>query len=262
MITHPNCKINLGLHVVGKRPDGYHDLETIFIPVHDFCDELEITPATTNSPFPTIIQEGIALDNNPDDNLCMKAWQLLNNAFSIPPVQMRLKKNIPFGAGLGGGSSDAAFTIKMLNEMFSLNLTAEAMESYAARIGADCPFFIGNQAAYATGIGDELTPVDFDFQKLGLKVVVELPEGEHVSTREAYTNIRIKDRKSRPDLREAIFRPIAEWRDLVINDFEDSVFPAHSAIAALKEDMYNRGACYASMTGSGAAVFGVFKINQ
>ena len=197
MITHPNCKINLGLHVVGKRPDGYHDLETIFIPVHDFCDELEITPATTNSPFPTIIQEGIALDNNPDDNLCMKAWQLLNNAFSIPPVQMRLKKNIPFGAGLGGGSSDAAFTIKMLNEMFSLNLTAEAMESYAARIGADCPFFIGNQAAYATGIGDELTPVDFDFQKLGLKVVVELPEGEHVSTREAYANIRIKDRKSR-----------------------------------------------------------------
>ncbi len=148
MITYPNCKINLGLHVVGKRPDGYHDLETLFVPVHDLCDELEIVEGPLS-----IVQDGIALDNAPEDNLCMKAWRLLHEEFGIPEVSIQLKKNIPFGAGLGGGSSDAAFTLKMLNEMFSQGLSPDDLERRAARLGADCAFFIRNRAAYATGIG-------------------------------------------------------------------------------------------------------------
>lgn len=255
MTTYPNCKINLGLHVVGKRPDGYHDLETIFLPVHDINDTLEIVESDSLQ----MLQTGIVLDNAPDDNLCMKAWRLLHDEFDIPPVTIRLDKKIPFGAGLGGGSSDAAFTLKMLNDMFSLGISIEGLERRAARLGADCAFFVQNQAAYATGIGDQLEPLELNVK--GLRFIIEIPEGEHVSTREAYAGLgeSLKDKGERCDLREAVRRPISEWRDLIVNDFEASVFPAHPAIAALKEDMYRRGAVYASMTGSGAAVFGIFK---
>ncbi len=259
MITYPNCKINIGLHVIGKRPDGYHDLETLFLPVTDLCDELEITHSQTSQP--SIDQDGIVLDNAPEDNLCMKAWRLLHEEFGIPAVNIRLKKGIPFGAGLGGGSSDAAFTLKMLNEMFSLGLSATELEQRAARIGADCAFFIQNRPAFATGIGDQLQSLDFDLSifKSQFSIQIEIPEGEHVSTKEAYGGIR-RDLfgTKRPDLREAVKQPIEEWRNLIVNDFEASVFPAHPAIAALKEEMYRRGALYASMTGSGAAVFGIF----
>ena len=259
MITYPNCKINLGLHVVGRRPDGYHDLETIFLPVTDLCDELEIHPST-GSKQPTIMQEGITLDNAPDDNLCIKAWRLLHDEFGIPAVSIRLKKGIPFGAGLGGGSSDAAFTLKMLNAMFSLGLDAAGLEHRAARLGADCAFFIQNRPAYATGIGDQLEPLSqFSILNSQFSIQIEVPEGEHVSTKEAYQGLnRDLFGRPRPDLRETVRRPIEEWRNLIVNDFEASVFPAHPAIAALKEDMYARGAIYASMTGSGAAVFGIF----
>ena len=256
MISYPNCKINLGLHVVGKRPDGYHDLETLFVPVHDLCAELEILP-TTHYPLPTISQDGIALDNAPDDNLCMRAWRLLHDEFAIPPVSIRLKKGIPFGAGLGGGSADAAFTLKMLNEMFSLHLSDSDLERRAARLGADCAFFIRNQAAYATGIGDRLEPIALDLSPY--RIVIEIPAGEHVSTKEAYAGLSpFTFHLSRPDLREAVKKPIGEWKELIVNDFEASVFPSHPAIAALKDDLYRRGALYASMTGSGAAVFGIF----
>ena len=261
MKTYPNCKINLGLHVVGKRPDGYHDLETIFLPVMDLCDELSITP----DPSPkkegecSMVQEGIVLDNAPEDNLCLKAWRLLHEEFDIPPVDIRLKKNIPFGAGLGGGSSDAAFTLKMLNEMFSLGLTVSQQEQHAARLGADCAFFIQNKPAYATGIGDRLEPLEWKAKSGKWKVIIEIPEGEHVNTKEAYGGLKHDlFGTERPDLRQAVKRPIEEWRDLIVNDFEASVFPAHPAIAELKEAMYRRGALYASMTGSGAAVFGIF----
>lgn len=254
MITYPNCKINLGLHVVGKRPDGYHDLETIFVPVTDMCDELEIVEGPLS-----MSQDGIALDNAPEDNLCMKAWQLLNDEFGIPAVSIRLKKNIPFGAGLGGGSSDAAFTLKMLNDMFALGLSDSQLEQRAARLGADCAFFIQNRPAYATGIGDRLEPIDFNIQDSKFSIHIEIPEGVHVSTKEAYTGLnRELFGTQRPDLREAVKQPIERWRDLIVNDFETSIFPAHPAIAALKEEMYHRGALYASMTGSGAAVFGIF----
>lgn len=275
MISYPNCKINLGLHVVGKRPDGYHNLETIFLPVDSLRDELEITEIDTllsqpqavdnspnlgEQPKSVMVQDGITLDNAPEDNLCMKAWQLLHEEFDIPAVSIRLKKGIPFGAGLGGGSSDAAFTLKMLNEMFSLKLSDSQLEQRAAKLGADCAFFIKNKPAYATGIGDVLTPLELRMKNEELRIVIEIPEGEHVSTKEAYTGLK-RDLfgAERPDLREVVKRPIEEWRDLIVNDFETSVFPAHPAIAALKEKMYTRGALYASMTGSGAAVFGIFR---
>ena len=253
MKSHPNCKINLGLHVLRKRPDGYHDLETIFLPVHDLCDELEIAPAEGSA---TVVrQEGIVLDNAPDDNLCMKAYRLLLEEFGIPPVEILLRKNIPFGAGLGGGSSDAAFTLKMLNDMFSLGLSVGDLKQRAARLGADCAFFIQNRPAYATGIGDQLEPLDIDLSSY--RIVIEIPPNEHVSTREAYAGLHLQG-GNRPDLRQAVRQPIEQWRDIIINDFEASVFPAHPAIAALKEEMYRRGAHYVSMTGSGAAVFGLF----
>ncbi len=259
MISYPNCKINLGLHVVGKRADGYHNLETIFVPVHDMCDELEILP-TTHHPLPTMTQTGIVLDNAPENNICLRAWQLLHDEFGIAPVSIRLKKNIPFGAGLGGGSSDAAFTLKMLNEMFGLGLDTAALEQRAAKIGADCAFFIQNRPAYATGIGDRLEPLELRMKNEELRIVIEIPEGEHVSTKEAYAGLK-RDLfgTPRPDLREAVKRPVEDWRTLIVNDFEASVFPAHPAIAALKEDFYRRGALYASMTGSGSAVFGIFR---
>jgi len=260
MTTCPNCKINLGLHVVGKRPDGYHDLETIFLPVMDLTDTLTIEPSDTLQ----MVQEGIALDNAPEDNLCTRAWRLLHEEFDIPSVSIRLEKHIPFGAGLGGGSSDAAFTLKMLNEMFSLDLNVSDLEQRAARLGADCAFFIRNQAAYATGIGDLLQPIDLDLG--AYRIAIEIPEGEHVSTKEAYAGLTMPQQccgtnsgtPNRPDLREAVKHPIEVWRGLIVNDFEASVFPSHPAIAALKDDFYRRGALYASMTGSGAAVFGLF----
>lgn len=278
MTTYPNCKINLGLHVVGRRPDGYHDLETLFLPVPDLCDELEITELPTEAASssgaaqaPRMTQSGIALDNAPDDNLCIRAWRLLHDEFAIPPVHIRLEKHIPFGAGLGGGSSDAAFTLRMLNDMFSLGLGTADLERRAARLGADCAFFIQNRPAYATGIGDRLEPIEWNTESGKWKIVIEIPDGEHVSTKEAYAGLKLPGcspsqgelseglrGKQRPDLRQAIRRPIGEWRHLIVNDFEASVFPAHPAIAALKDDFYRRGALYASMTGSGAAVFGIF----
>lgn len=257
MLTYPPCKINLGLRVLGRRPDGYHDLETIFLPVHTLHDTLEITEGPLS-----MHQDGLVLDNAPDDNLCLKAWRLLHEELDIPPVSIWLHKAIPFGAGLGGGSSDAAFTLKVLNEMFSLGLTVTQLERYAARLGADCAFFIQCRPAYATGIGDHLTPLPPSTLNAQLSIQIEIPDGEHVSTREAYAGIDsvnlASDRQGRIDLRDAIRRPVGEWRDLIVNDFEASVFPAHPAIAALKEEMYRRGALYASMTGSGAAVFGLF----
>ena len=255
MKSHPNCKINLGLHVVGKRPDGYHNLETIFLPVHDLCDELEINPTAASDT--TMRQEGILLDNAPDDNLCMKAYRLMQEEFGIPPVEILLRKHIPFGAGLGGGSSDAAFTLKMLNEMFSLGLATPDLEQRSAQIGADCAFFIQNRPAYATGIGDQLEPIDLDLS--AYRIAIEIPPDEHVSTREAYAGLHLQG-GSRPDLRQAVRQPIEQWRETIVNDFEASVFPAHPAIAALKDDMYRRGAHYAAMTGSGAAVFGLFPL--
>lgn len=259
MTTKPGCKINLGLHVVGRRPDGYHDLQTIFLPVSEMHDELTITPLP-HSEATTITQDGLPLDNAPTDNICLRAYHLLQAEFQLPPVGITLHKHIPFGAGLGGGSSDAAATLAMLNTIFSLGLSDMALEQRAAQLGADCAFFIRNQAAYATGIGDQLEPLPvLTALSTQFTIRIEIPEDEHVSTREAYSGLdHSLFGAERPDLRWAVRQPVAEWRNLIVNDFEQSVFRAHPAIADLKADMYRRGALYASMTGSGAAVFGLF----
>lgn len=250
MLSHPNCKINLGLHIIERMPNGYHNLQTIFVPV-PLTDDLEIIPASHFS----FIQEGITLDNDPDDNLCVKAYRLLKDRYpQVGNVTMRLNKKIPFGAGLGGGSSDAAFCLTMLNHLFQLHLTNTQLEHYASLIGADCPFFVRNQAAYATGIGDQLQPIDFNLESYRL---VLLKPTDAVSTKEAYAGI-IPNNNHRPDLREVILSPIKQWRQLIVNDFEKTVFPLHPRIAFLKDYLYQKGALYVSMSGSGATVFGLF----
>lgn len=250
MKVFPNCKINLGLSVVERRPDGYHNLETLFLPV-PLCDELTLEPAEKFS----FEQNGILLDNSPLDNLVVKAHHLLSERYpQVEKVSISLKKNIPFGAGLGGGSSDAAFTLTALNALFGLGCSFDELEGYAAKIGADCAFFVQNRAAYATGIGDILEPVDFDLSDYHF---VLLKPSDHVSTKEAYSGI--KPTPSKVDLREAVKQPIEKWKDLIVNDFELSVFPNHPRIEFLKNHLYEKGALYASMTGSGAAVFGLFE---
>lgn len=256
MLSHPNCKINIGLHVVSKRTDGYHNLETIFYPV-PLCDELEINPIQSSTVFQL---EGIALDGSPDDNLCMRAYRLLRNDYPnrVGQVSMRLHKNIPFGAGLGGGSSDAAFVLKMLNELFHLELSHEQLCAYAARLGADCAFFIDNRPAFATGIGDCLSPVSLSLNDY---VLVLIKPDDAVSTREAYSGVIPRDRRQlllQQDLLSCIQRPIKEWVTCVENDFEQSVFATHPTIAHWKQWLYDAGAIYAAMSGSGATVYGIF----
>lgn len=250
MILHPHCKINLGLNVVARRPDGYHNLETLFVPI-PLCDELEMVEA----PEFSFSQEGLPLDNIPEDNLCVRAYRLMQSEFPkhMHPVRMRLEKRIPFGAGLGGGSSDAAHVLTGLRTLFSIPATDQQLQVLAARLGADCPFFIQNRPAYATGIGEQLTPIDLDLSPYRLMLV---KPDDFVSTREAYSGIT--PRPSQHDLREAIKAPILEWKHLIRNDFEASVFPHHPSIARLKEALYAQGALYASMTGSGAALFALF----
>ncbi len=247
-----NAKINIGLNVVSKRPDGYHNLETVFYPV-DMCDYLEITPSTGDAT--TLQVKGIQVDSSMQDNLVYKAYMLLKQDFDIAAVNIVLEKNVPFGAGLGGGSSDAANTLKALNTMFSLGLTDEQLEQYAVRLGADCPFFIKNKPVYATGIGNEFHPIELDLS--GYRIEVVKPD-VNVSTAVAYRGITPKP--SEFNLLNLSKLPPTEWKNCVKNDFEASVFPLFPEIKVLKEDMYRKGAVYAAMSGSGSAVFGIFKI--
>lgn len=248
MISYPIPKINIGLHVLRKREDGFHDIETLFYPVGAFRDELEIVPSDHFS----IEIEGA--DWDPQSDLTAKAWRLLAEERGIGPVAIRVRKGIPVGAGLGGGSSDCAFALKMLNELFSLGLSTVELEQYAARLGADCAFFIRNIPQWGSGKGDILRPAEIDLSNYEIRV--ELPEGVHVRTADAYKGLT--PHEPAIALREAVTRPVSEWRDCVVNDFEASVFPGHPGIAALKERMYADGAIFASMSGSGAAVFGIF----
>jgi len=248
MICYPTPKINIGLNVLRKRADGYHDLDTLFYPVDCFHDELEIVKADKFS----IRIEGA--DWDPKSDLTAKAWRLLAQECGIGPVSIRVRKGIPIGAGLGGGSSDCAFALRMLNDLFELGLSVERLEELAGRLGADCAFFIKNIPQWGSGKGEILTPADIDLSKYVIRIAI--PEGAHVSTAEAYGGIT----PALPaiPLKEALKLPVSEWRGKVVNDFEASVFPKHPEIAALKERFYADGAVYASMTGSGAAVFGLF----
>lgn len=263
MTLYPNCKINIGLRVIRKREDGYHDLETIFFPVYGLYDTLEVTPADEFA----FTQEGITVDCNVENNLIVRAYLLMASVYpEVAPVHIHLKKNIPFGAGLGGGSSDAAHTVLALNELFHLGLCQETMMDIVRPLGADCPFFILNTPCYAEGIGDKLTPVLLDLN--GLHLILVKPE-EGVSTREAYAGI-IRHPEAEGEIRQAIQQyqrrdyingsiGIAALFEVAINDFEQNVFAIHPKIANIKKHLLDAGAVYAAMSGSGSTVFAFFK---
>ncbi|SMO84863.1 4-diphosphocytidyl-2-C-methyl-D-erythritol kinase [Saccharicrinis carchari] len=253
MIYFPNAKINIGLYVTEKRPDGYHNIETLFYPTR-LCDALEILENTESEAPLQWSSSGIALDGKAADNLCVKALNLLKQDYAIPPVKMHLHKVIPFGAGLGGGSADAAFTLKGLNDMFKLGIATDKLMAYAASLGADCAFFIHNIPQMATGIGDILSPCNINLK--GYYLLLVKPD-IHVSTPEAYKGIRPKPLAV--PFTAQLNLPPDQWKGVIKNDFEESVFPNHPGIKAIKDKMYATGALYASMTGSGAAVFGLFK---
>lgn len=254
MITFPNVKINLGLSITEKRPDGYHNLETVFYPVA-LEDALEVRTSSATAPDRkfTLHQHGMEIAGTPEENLVVKAYQLLDKEFNLPPVEIHLYKHIPSGAGLGGGSSDAAFMLKLLNEHFQLNLSVSQLEAYAATLGADCAFFIRNKPTFAEGIGNIFSPIELSLSGYGIMIV---KPDIFVSTREAFSNIHPK-RPEHP-IKEVIQCPVSEWKETLINDFEASVFPLHPAIEAIKQELYNQGAAYASMSGSGSSVFGLF----
>jgi 4-diphosphocytidyl-2-C-methyl-D-erythritol kinase len=251
MITFPNAKINLGLHVTRRRPDGYHDLETLFFPVR-VTDALEILPSDTFS----FHCSGITMDADPEKNLVVRAYRLLKGDYGLPAVKIYLHKVIPTGAGLGGGSSDGAFTLRMLDRMFRLGLVTEQLQEYAGRLGSDCPFFILDQPALAAGRGEILTP--FGANLSGLTVVIVKPP-ESVNTAQAYQGITPRE----PDipLSEIISRSPETWKNCLRNDFEEVVFSLFPGIARIKTSLYEMGALYASLSGSGSAVFGLFRQN-
>ena len=259
MITSPCAKINLGLNVVARRADGYHDLETIFYPI-PLCDTLEITRIEEQSPSDPRCEltiTGHAIEGNQQDNLVVKAFRLLARDHQLGRVQIHLHKQIPSQAGLGGGSSDAAFTLRMLNKLFDLNLTNEKMHQYATKLGADCAFFITARPAYATGIGDHLSPIDELARQLHNYYIVIVKPDVAISTREAYTSLV----PSRPNTccRDIVREPIEQWREMLSNDFETPILSRYPELSAIKVTLYNAGAAYAQMSGSGSAFFGLFK---
>lgn len=248
MLRFPNAKINLGLHILRKRADGYHDIETCFYPVN-CCDALEIVKAEKFQFDLT----GLSVAGDAADNLCSKAFHLLQADFKLKPVHMHLHKVIPMGAGLGGGSADAAIALQMLNEIFDLGLNSHQLKSYADKLGSDCAFFIDNKPALGQGRGNELSAVDISLK--GKYIFIVKPD-VHVSTAAAYAGVT----PAIPaiSLTEVLKQPIHYWKENLVNDFEPSVFAQYPEIKKIKEQLYEGGALYASMSGSGAAVFGVF----
>ena len=249
MLCFPNAKINWGLNIVNKRPDGYHNIETIFYPI-PVVDALEITHAETLS----FSQTGIKIDTPIEKNLVVKALNLLKKQYKIPDVEIHLLKAIPFGAGLGGGSADAAFMLKLLNDYFKLHISIEKLEELASEIGADCPFFIRNKPVFASGIGNIFEPINLSLK--GYYLCLIKPE-IMVSTPEAYSKVIPKVPVI--SLKEIIQRPISEWKQWMVNDFESSVFSKYPEIESIKNLLYRKGAVYAAMSGSGSSVFGLFE---
>lgn len=249
MILFPNAKINLGLNIVSKREDGYHNIETLFYPIPIY-DILEITPSSNNNFFEL---EVIGMANDGKQNLVEKAYRAIAQRYSLPNISVVLKKNIPFAAGLGGGSADAAFTLNALNELFSLKISIEELHKVAASIGADCPFFLYNTPMYAEGIGTDFSMIDLDLR--GKYLVLVKPDIA-ISTAEAYSGIT--PQKSDKDIRDIIKLPISEWKYFLKNDFEDSLFKKYTRLKEIKELLYSNGATYASMSGSGSSISGIF----
>ena len=259
MITFPCAKINLGLNIVSKRPDGYHNLETVFYPI-PLTDALEIKYMDEKFPSESPCDlkiTGNDVDCNEEDNLVIKAYQLLAADFQLPRVHAHLVKRIPTQAGLGGGSSDAAYMIRLLDERFRLNIGIPEMERYAAELGADCAFFITADPSYAEGIGDVLMPVDVPGAGLGGYYLAVVKPSVAVSTRDAYAAIVPKTPAK--CCRDIVRQPIETWKDELVNDFEAPIFAMHPELAAIKQSLYDAGAVYAAMSGSGSALFGIFR---
>lgn len=259
MITFPCAKINLGLNIVSKRPDGYHNLETVFYPI-PLTDALEIKYMDEKFPSESPCDlkiTGNDVDCNEEDNLVIKAYQLLAADFQLPRVHAHLVKRIPTQAGLGGGSSDAAYMIRLLDERFRLNIGIPEMERYAAKLGADCAFFITADPSYAEGIGDVLMPVDVPGAGLGGYYLAVVKPSVAVSTRDAYAAIVPKTPAK--CCRDIVRQPIETWKDELVNDFEAPIFAMHPELAAIKLSLYDAGAVYAAMSGSGSALFGIFR---
>ncbi len=278
MVTHPNIKINLGLNVLRKRSDSYHDLETLFYPNNSFSDTLEIITgddfSTTSSRLFALYGEdnmvqAISPDGklmitiarkegvgwNPLKDMCAKAYTLLDTDFQLPAVKMFLEKNSPVGAGLGGGSADGAFALKMLNELFQLGLDEKKLACYAARIGSDCAFFIYNRPMIGEGRGEVLTPFDLHLEDYEIQII--FPGDLSISTKDAYSNIQLSE--DLPSIRKTLSLPVEEWKGRLQNSFETSIFAKHPELAAVKQSLYDSGAVYAAMSGSGSALFGIYK---
>ena len=254
MYTLPNAKINIGLNITNRRPDGYHEIETIFYPIR-LTDSLEIktAPALCETPVELHLS-GFTIDGNPQDNLVTKVCLAMSKRFNLPPIDVFLGKHIPMGAGLGGGSSDAAFAAKMLNELFSIGLDNKELEAIVAPFGADCPFFVTGQPVYAEGKGDKFSPVNINLR--GLYIALVKPP-IHISTREAYCSVT--PRPSMRNLADDVARlPIEKWNDIVSNQFEETLFKHYPLLSALKQTLFDMGALYASMSGSGSAIYGIF----
>ena len=253
MITYPNAKINLGLNIVEKRPDGYHNLETVFYPLN-LQDALEVNDLEGEGEY-TLKISGTPIEGELDNNLVVKAYRLLKKVFpNMGSINIHMYKHIPTGAGLGGGSADAAFILKLLNEKFKLNLSTEKLEEYAAILGADCAFFIQNKPVFASGIGNIFEEINLSLK--GYYLVLVKPD-IFVSTKDAFANIIPMNPNH--SLKEIIRMPVETWRATMKNDFEDSVFKKFPEIAAIKDKLYDMGAIYASMSGSGSSVFGIFR---
>lgn len=253
MISFPNCKINLGLRILGKREDGYHNLATVFYPL-PVRDVLEIVKSTVNE----LTVTGTPVAGPPEKNLCLKAWELLRQDFpDLSPVNVQLHKNIPMGAGLGGGSADGAFMLKLLNDKFHLQLSQEQLLQYALQLGSDCPFFIYNKPCLATGRGELLKPIELN---LGNYSFLLVHPGIHVNTAWAFSQITASGETD--SLEKLISLPVEQWKDVLKNDFEAPVMSHHPALQEIKDQLYASGAIYASMSGSGSCFYGIFQKKQ
>ncbi len=250
MVLKPNSKINLGLHVVRKRADGYHDIETVFFPL-GLSDSLEIT-LSADGQF-RFSSTGLKIPGDPATNLCVKAYELMKEHFQIPAVNIRLEKIVPIGSGLGGGSSDGAYTLTGLNELFKLGLSTAHLKAFASRLGSDCTFFIENTPSFAKGRGEQLEKIQLNLS--GLYMLIVIPQ-VHVSTSDAYS--MIQPTKPAKLLKEIVSLPVSEWKGKLVNDFEAPVCSKYPLIGQIKDLLYNKGAIYSAMSGSGSAVYGLF----
>ena len=251
MLFFPNCKINLGLSILRKRPDGFHDLETIFYPL-PLKDALELLPASSTEPI--FSSYGLPIPGNPADNLCLKAWRLLQQDFpALPAVHIHLYKNIPIGAGLGGGSADGACTLIALNQLFNLNLSREQLLQYAAQLGSDCPFFILNTPCLGHGRGELLQPIWLDLSAYSFTLV---DPGIHISTAQAFA--LCTPHEPATSLQDIVTQPIDTWPGALVNDFEAPMLELHPDLKKINETLYAQGALYASLTGSGSSFVGIF----